>query len=201
MTRLRLLAAALAVLTTLAACSEKPQPPPEARTPVRDEMAELQETVRANPRDTDSWMHIADLYERGQAFEKEADALLKVLAIEPGRSFAHLKLGNTYNRLGRYEDAVASYLEAKKARPNDPVLYNNLAFSYGKLGRTKEQIAALRQAVALRPRYATARVNLGRALLHAGDRAGAQEQYEALRVFDETAADSLKGDLDGGRKP
>lgn len=201
MTRLRSLAAALTALTTLMACSEKPQPPPQAAAPVRDEMTLLQEAVRANPRDTDSWMHIADLYERALAFAQEAEALQKVLAIEPGRSFAHLKLGNTYNRLGRYQDAVASFLEAKKTRPEDPVLYNNLAFAYGKLGKAKEQIAALRQAVSLRPRYATARLNLGGALLRTGDRKGAEEQLAALREFDESAAASLKEQLDGGKKP
>jgi tetratricopeptide (TPR) repeat protein len=201
MTTLRCLAAALTAGLLLGACSEKAEPPPQAAAPVRDEMSYLLEAVQKNPKDTDSWMHIADLYERGQAWEKEADALLKVLAVEPGRNFAHLKLGNTWNRLGRYQDAVASFLEAKKARPNDPVLYNNLAFAYGKLGKSAEQIAALRQAISLRPSYATARLNLGSALLKKGDRRGAEEQLAALKEFDESAAAALKEELEGGRKP
>jgi tetratricopeptide (TPR) repeat protein len=191
----------LATFALLGACSEKPEPPRQATVPVRDEMSLLQEAVQRNPKDTDSWMHIADLHERGQAWQQEADALHKVLALEPGRSFAHLKLANTYNRLGRYQDAVASFLEAKKTRPEDPVLYNNLAFAYGRLGKSAEQIAALRQAVALRPRYSTARLNLGGALLKKGDRKGAEEQLAALREFDESAAASLKREIDGGAKP
>lgn len=197
----RCFTAALAALAFLVGCSERPEPPRQAAAPVVDEMTLLLEAVQKNPRDTDSWMHIADLYERAQAFEREADALQKVLSVEPGRSFAHLKLGNTYNRLGRHEAAVASFLEAEKSRPNDPVLYNNLAFAYGKLGKTREQIAALRRAVTLRPRYATARLNLGTALLKRGDRAGAEEQLAALREFDESAAASLKQVLGGEAQP
>jgi tetratricopeptide (TPR) repeat protein len=197
----RYLAAALAALALAGACSEKPEAPRQAAVPAKDQMAVLQEAVQKNPKDTDSWMHIADLMERGQAWQLEVEALQKVIAIEPGRSFAHLKLANTYNRLGRYDDAVASFLEAKKTRPDDPVLYNNLAFAYGKLGKGAEQVAALRKAVSLRPRYATARLNLGTALLKQGDRAGAEEQYQALNAFDGDAAASLKQELGGGKRP
>jgi Flp pilus assembly protein TadD len=196
----RTLVAALTTLALCGACSRQ-EPPPEPAAPVKDILVELQEAVQRNPKDTDSWMHLADLYERGQAFEREADALQKVLAIEPGRSYAHLKLGNTYNRLERYQDAVASYLVARKTRPNDPVLYNNLAFAYGKIGKPTEQIAALRQAISLRPRYSTARLNLGIVLLNNGDRKGAEQQLVALREFDQGAAASLQRELAGGRRP
>jgi len=197
----RHVASALAALALLGACGEKAEPPRQTIAPVRDELSLLQEAVQKNPNDTDSWMHIADLMERGQAWQLEVDALQKVLAVEPGRSFAHLKLANTYNRLGRYQDAVASFLEAKKTRPNDPVLFNNLAFAYGRLGKGAEQVAALRTAVSLRPRYSTARLNLGTALAKQGDRAGAEEQYAALREFDESAAAALRQQIDGGTRP
>lgn len=193
---------ALALAAVLAgACGKKEEPPPPAAAPVKDIFTELLETVRQNPQDVDSWMHLADLYERGKSFEKELEALHKVLELDPGRTFAHLKLGNTFNRLERYQEAVASFLEAKKARPDDPVLYNNLAFAYGKLGRPADQIAALRKAVSLRPRYATARLNLGTALAKSGDRAGGEEQYKALLEFDEAAAVALREALDGAKRP
>lgn len=195
MTGLRVLAA-LTMLTTLAACSEKPEPPRPAAAPVVDEMTLLLEAVQKNPRDLDSWMHIADLYERAQAFEKEADALQKVLAADPGRGYAHLKLANTYNRLGRHGEAIASFLQAKKYLPNNPMLYNNLGWTYGQVGKTQEQLQALRQAVSLRPRFATARLNLGVVLLRQGDRRGAQQQYDALQEFDEGAAATLKKEIE-----
>jgi tetratricopeptide (TPR) repeat protein len=195
-----LFAIALTALALVAACSEKSEPPRQAAAPVVDEMTLLLEAVRKNPRDTDSWMHIADLYERAQAFEQEADALQKVLAVEPGRGFAHLKLANTYNQLGRREEAIASFLQAKKYLPNNPMLYNNLGWTYGQVGKTKEQLQALRQAVSLRPRFATARLNLGLVLLKQGDRKGAQQQYEALQEFDEGAAAALKKEIEGGKR-
>ena len=145
--------------------------------------------------------HAFALIKRAGRWQVIESAERKVIAVEPGRDFAYVKLGNTYNRLARYQDAVAAFLTAEKSRPKDPVLYNNLAFAYGRLGKSREQIAALRRAVSLRPRYATARLNLGTALLKAGDRAGAQEQLAALREFDEPAAASLRQQLEGGKTP
>lgn len=192
-------AAALLALLLVGACTERKAPPPAAG-PVKGDVELLLEKAQKDPKDAESWFHIADLYERALQYPQEVDALQKVIAARPDMGFAHYKLGNTYNRLGKREEAIAAFLEAKKTLPKNPALYNNLGWTFGQVGRTKEQIEALRQAIALRPRYATARLSLGIVLLKQGDRAGAEAQLAALAAFDEGAAADLKKEIDARNK-
>jgi tetratricopeptide (TPR) repeat protein len=91
---------------------------------------------------------------------------------------------------------VTSFRTALKYFPKDPVLYNNLAVSYGKLGKTDDEIAFLEKAISLRPHYATARHNLGIAMLRMGKRGEALKQYDELSKFDTVVAASLKEEID-----
>jgi tetratricopeptide (TPR) repeat protein len=159
----------------------------------------LLDQVRTNPRDAGAWFHLADLYERANLYQEEADALEQVIALDPKMGYAYVKLGTTCNRLGAYQRAVESFERAEKYVARLPVLYNNLALSYGKLGKTDAQVAALRKAIALRPSYATAHYNLGMALLARGDREGARKEQRTLQDLDEGAAASLKKEIDAPR--
>ncbi len=185
---------ALAALGAALACSDPPPAPPPPAEPSDVEV--LREHLQKEPGDAAGWFHLSELYDRASLYQDEADALRRVVALDPGMGYAHFRLGTTYGRLGDHPAAVKSFLEAQRTFRDQPVLYNNLAYSYGKLGRTGEEIAALRKAIALRPRYATARFNLGKALLARGDRAGAEQQVRALAEFDEGAAASLQRELD-----
>lgn len=193
----------MAVMTSLLlmACSKEPEKTTE-QEPVSEKT--LFEEVKAqtikNPRDTEAWSHLADLYERSAMYREEADALQKVITIDPQRGYASVKLGNTYNRLGQYQEAIKSYTKAIKFFPKNPVLYNNLAISYSKVGKTDDEIAALQKAIALRPRYATARYNLGIALLKKGKRSEALIQYHEIETFDAGVATALKKEIDGKGK-
>jgi superkiller protein 3 len=185
----------------LLACSNEPE-----RTTKQEMVTEqtLYEEVKAqtikNPRDTEAWSHLADLYERSAMYREEADALQKVIAIDPKRGYALVKLGNTYSRLGQYQEAIKSYTKALKFFPKNPVLHNNLAIAYGKTGKADDEITALQKAIALRPRYATARYNLGIALLKKGRRSEALIQYHEIDKFDAGVATALKKEIDGKGK-
>ena len=198
-TRTAALGLALGLAVLAPACGGKGEEPREAApAPRQKEMFEiLRERVAANPADTDSWFHLADVYERAGSYELEVEALGKVLALTPERHGAWIKLGGAYNRLERWQEAADAYARARELRPDDPVLLNNQAYTLGKLGRTAEQIEALRRAVERRPSYAAARYNLGVVLLRSGDRAGAERQLAELRTFDEGAAAALGRELGG----
>ncbi len=192
------LVAMTAGMLLIAACSADPEPqrptPPAAME--KNLFQELKERTASDPRNTDAWFHLADLYEREGLFKEEADALLKVVALDPKNGYAHMKLGNAYGRLGLHEKAIASYRRAAPLIPGNPVLYNNLAVALGRTGRNDEEIMALKKAIALRPRYATARFNLGMVFLKKGDRALALEQYRELDRFDANTAASLKKEIE-----
>ncbi len=194
---MRLLIVAVMASLMITACSKEPE-----KTTKQEMVTEqtLYEEVRTqtikNPRDAEAWSHLADLYDRSQMYREEADALQKVIAIDPRRGYAFVKLGNAYSRLGQYQEAVKSYTRALKFFQKNPVLYNNLAIAYGKIGKADDEITALQKAIALRPRYATARYNLGIALLKKGRRSEALIQYHEIDKFDAGVATALKKEID-----
>ncbi len=198
---MRLLIVAVMASLMITACSKEPE-----KTTKQEMVTEqtLYEEVRTqtikNPRDAEAWSHLADLYDRSQMYREEADALQKVIAIDPRRGYAFVKLGNAYSRLGQYQEAVKSYTRALKFFQKNPVLYNNLAIAYGKIGKADDEITALQKAIALRPRYATARYNLGIALLKKGRRSEALIQYHEIDKFDAGVAAALKKEIDGKGK-
>jgi tetratricopeptide (TPR) repeat protein len=194
----------IAVMTSLLvmACNKEPEKTTKQEMVTEQTLYEEVKTQTIkNPGDTEAWSHLADLYERSQMYREEAEALQKVINIDPQRGgYAFVKLGNAYNRLGEYQEAIKSYTRALKLFKKNPVLYNNLAIAYGKLGKTDDEIMALEKAIALRPRYSTARYNLGIALLKKGKRSYALTQYHKLEAFDAGVAAALKKEIDGRGK-
>jgi tetratricopeptide (TPR) repeat protein len=196
---MKLLIRVLMACLLLTACSKEPE---KSTEPAAEKtlFEEVKTQTVTNPKDAEAWTHLADLCERSEMYREEADALQKVIALDPQRGYTFVKLGNTYNRLGQYQDAIKSYARAITFFPKNPVLYNNLAISYGKVGKTDEEITALQKAVALRPRYSTARYNLGIALLKKGKRSEALIQYHELDIFDAGVAAALKKEIDRKEK-
>ncbi len=191
----------LIILTMLTACSKDNERPSVQIAPQKSDIQVLRERVASNPRDTDAWFHLADLYDRAGMYPEEVDALKKVIALKPKEiGYAYEQLGTAYNRLGKYREAIKPFLKAGKYSPKNPVIYNNLAASYGMVGKTNEQIAALEKAISLRPHYATARYNLGVVLLNKGRRAEALKQYNEIKKFDEGTAQALKKEIDAKGK-
>ena len=194
---MRLLIMVLMTSLLLISCSKEQEKTTEQEpTAEKTLFEEVKTQTIKNPKDAEAWSHLADLYERSAMYREEADALQKVIAIDPQRGYAYVKLGNTYSRLGQYQEAIKSYTRAITFFPKNPVLYNNLAIAYGKVGKTDDEITALQKAIALRPRYATARYNLGMALLKKGKRSEALIQYHEIDKFDTSVATALKKEID-----
>ena len=180
----------------LFSCTDKKE---QAAPPASSEINrfnELRDQTTKNPKDAEAWYNLSDLYERSEMYRETVDALQKVIALDPQRGYSYVKLGNAYNRLGQYQEAIQSYTKAITFFPKNPVLYNNRAISYGRLGKTDDEIIGLQKAIALRPRYATARYNLGVALLKKGRRSEALAQYHELDAFDAGVATALKMEID-----
>src|SRR5512144_2900406 len=89
----------------LGGCSGEEQEKRTERPLVQtDPLAEVNEELARDSRNADAWYRLADLHEQAGRYAEEADALAKVLSIDPKRGSAYLKLGTAYNRLGRYAD-------------------------------------------------------------------------------------------------
>ncbi len=158
--------------------------------------AELKQKLDQNPNDVDALYHLADLYNREAQYAEAIETYKKVLKLKPDLGYVYLKMGTAYDRLNKPEEAIATLKKAAKYMPNYAVVYNKRGVAYGNSGKINEEIAALKKAIKLRPNYSSARYNLGATYLKTGNRKAAMQEYEALKKFDEGAAEALRKEID-----
>ena len=154
-------------------------------------LAEFAKVVQEDPKDTRTWLKMAELHaKRGAAdqateiylktgelyteqgfFQKAVAVYKNVLKLSPNYVQGHFKLAEVFKRLGLVSDAVHQYEMA--------------AFTYQKTGRPTEALGALRAIVELTPDNVVSRIKLA----ELASQAGATE--EAIQEF-ARAADQLK---------
>ncbi len=154
-------------------------------------LAEFAKVVQEDPKDTRTWLKMAELHaKRGAAdqateiylktgelyteqgfFQKAVAVYKNVLKLSPNYVQGHFKLAEVFKRLGLVSDAVHQYEMA--------------AFAYQKAGRPTEALGALRAIVELTPDNVVSRIKLA----ELASQAGATE--EAIQEF-ARAADQLK---------
>ena len=154
-------------------------------------LTEFQRAAAEDPKDTRTWLRIAEIHvKRGdnepatqvylktadlyveQGFFQRAVAVYKnVLKLTPGHTDAHFKLADVYKQLGLFSDAAQQYDQAASA------LQRN--------GRLKEAMGALAQIVEMNPDQVMSRVKLAELAAQAG------QNEDALREWSR-AADQLE---------
>jgi len=154
-------------------------------------LAEFAKVVQDDPKDTRTWLKMAELHaKRGAAdqateiylktgelyteqgfFQKAVAVYKNVLKLSPNYVQGHFKLAEVFKRLGLVSDAVHQYEMA--------------AFAYQKTGRPTEALGALRAIVELTPDNVVSRIKLA----ELASQAGATD--EAIQEF-ARAADQLK---------
>jgi tetratricopeptide (TPR) repeat protein len=150
-------------------------------------LAEFQRAAQEDPKDTRTWLRIAEIHvKRGegsqatqvylktadlyveQGFFQRAVAVYKnVLKLTPGHTDAHFKLADVYKQLGLFSDAATQY--------------DHAATALQKAGRLKEAMNALAQIVEMNPDQVMARVKLAELASQAG------QTEEALREWGRAA--------------
>jgi tetratricopeptide (TPR) repeat protein len=154
-------------------------------------LAEFAKVVQEDPKDTRTWLKMAELHaKRGAAdqateiylktgelyteqgfFQKAVAVYKNVLKLSPSYVQGHAKLAEVFKRLGLISDAVQQYELA--------------AFAYQKTGRPAEALGSLRAIVELTPDNVVSRIKLA----ESASQSGATE--EAIQEF-ARAADQLK---------
>lgn len=204
MSMIRLLSVVILVSAFLPALSCKKEepasekaPPQQALNPYSSESVfdEVKKKLQENPNDLDALYHLADLYDRNAQYQEAIEAYKKVIQLKPDMGYAYFKMGTAYDRLNQPSEAINALKKAIKHMPNYAVAYNNLGVAYGKLEKHNDEIAALKKAITLRPTYSSARYNLGVTYLKTGNRKAAMQEYEALKKFDEGAAEALMKEI------
>jgi tetratricopeptide (TPR) repeat protein len=161
-------------------------------------LAELAGVVQEDPKDTRTWLKMAEIYARRGAIEQARDIYVRtgdiyceqgflqkavavyknVLKLAPGLPEGHLRLGEVYRRLGLVADALQQ-LELGAA-------------ALQRAGRAGEALPALRAMVELHPENVVSRIKLAESASQAGaideavgEFANAAEQLKAQGRGDE----------------
>jgi tetratricopeptide (TPR) repeat protein len=154
-------------------------------------LAEFARVVQEDPKDTRTWLKMAEIYARRGANDQARDIYLRtgelyveqgflqkaiavyknVIKLGPGLAVGHLRLGDVYQRLGLVSDAL-QHLELGAA-------------ALQKAGRTADALPALRQIVELHPENVVSRIRLAESASQAG------AVHEAVQEF-AAAAEQLK---------
>jgi len=110
---------------------------------------------------------------------EEAEASLRE-AVRLKRDFAnaHSNLASVLDYLGRFDEAEASARTALRLQPEHALALSNLGYILYHLGRTAEAQASYRAALRLRPDAAEWHVDLGLALLLAGEFEEGWKEFE-----------------------
>jgi arylsulfatase A-like enzyme/tetratricopeptide (TPR) repeat protein len=124
-------------------------------------------------------LKLAESRIEAKRFDEAERALKEVLAKKPGLALAQFNLGLVYEGQGRNEKAIESYEAELSTNPKAYRAAFNAAKLLQKSGRTGEAVAHFRKVVEIEPTFGTGQLYLAKALLDAGDLAGAEQWARA----------------------
>jgi predicted TPR repeat methyltransferase len=116
---------------------------------------------------------------RRDDLDAAAEALERVLQVDPEHAAGHYQLGNVRRDQGRREDAERHFSRAVALSPQHAEAHNNLGVIHELAGRAEPAIASYRRAVQVKPTLTQAYLNLGRLLMQIGRREEAADCYRA----------------------
>ena len=137
-----------------------------------------------NTEDVEAWYMLSNINGMLGDMDEAGTCSLRVLALQPEHSQAHLNLGNVLCHQEKYDDAILHYKTALRLNPSLAALCNNnLGILYKMTGRLEEAISHFREAVRLNPNLAEAYSNLGNIYSDKGLLEQALESsHEAVRL-------------------
>jgi len=112
-------------------------------------------------------------------FDEAERALKQALEKKPGLASAQFNLGLAYEGQGRIEKAIESYEAELSTNPKAFRAAFNAAKLLQRSGRTREAVTHFRRVVEIEPTFGTGQLYLAKALLDAGDLAGAEQWARA----------------------
>jgi arylsulfatase A-like enzyme/Tfp pilus assembly protein PilF len=112
-------------------------------------------------------------------FDEAERALKAALEKKPGLALARFDLGLVYEGQGQIDKAIESYEAELSTNPKAYRAAFNAAKLWQRKGRMKEAVAMFRKVAEIEPTFGTGQLFLAKALLDAGDLAGAEQWARA----------------------
>ena len=111
-------------------------------------------------------------------------ALERAVKLDPDLLKARLRLGRAYYDLNRHDLALQQFQTIARKNPRYPWIHSSLAVVYMNAGAVDSAVQALQTELRNYPDHHSARLELGEALLKAGDTAQAVEHLLQLKEED-----------------
>ena len=118
-------------------------------------------------------------------------ALERAVALDPGLLKARLRLGRAYYDLNRHDLALEQFEAIARKNPRYPWIHSSLAVVHMNAGAVDSAVQALQTEIRNYPDHHSARLELGEALLKAGDSQLASEHLLQLKEQDVSPADRV----------
>lgn len=119
----RLLIICVTSLFLLTGCQQNEVP--KMRTPspaeagrAQNQILQLQEIVRQNPKNLSAWIQLGDISMDSSRFYEAIDAYQKVLALDEKNVNVRVDLGTCYRSIGKPDKAAEEYRQAIAINPN-----------------------------------------------------------------------------------
>ncbi len=150
---------------------------------LRRAIEQYEKIVAIDPKDFESYLHLAQLYRVGRESVKAEKALKAALALDSNSDEALTELAALYAELGDTAGAIEVLQRAAEKRPNSKILAT-LGGAYEQANQNDKAIEALQKAVQLDHTNLEARRSLARNLMLAEQYDKALEQYQSLAQGD-----------------
>jgi tetratricopeptide (TPR) repeat protein len=118
-------------------------------------------------------------------------ALERAVELDPDLLEARLRLGRAYYDLNRHDLALEQFEAIARKNPRYPWIHSSRAVVYMNAGDVDSAVQALQAELRNFPDHHSARLELGEALLKAGDTARAAEHLVRLKEEDVSPADRV----------
>jgi cytochrome c-type biogenesis protein CcmH/NrfG len=127
----RMLIVCIAFFFLLASCQKKEESKMRTLSPakaerVQNQILQLQEIVRQNPRNLSAWIQLGDISMDSSRFYEAIGAYQKALALDEKNVNVRVDLGTCYRSIGKPDKAVEEYRKAIAINPNHINAHRNL---------------------------------------------------------------------------
>lgn len=155
-------------------------------------MTAYRKALEYKPRGAWALFGMGDVYfEISKKYETAADYYRQGLAVESDNASALYRLGYAYNDMGQYNRAIEALDRSRQLKPDWVINMNELGYAYKQLKRYDEAADVLREAVATDRDNQLAHYYLGQVYVIAGNRAGANGEYQELQRLNSDYAAKL----------
>lgn len=142
-----------------------------------DAEEEYKKALDIDSASSDAVTALANLYMRGQQFEKAEDMLRKLVVTHPQDAVAHMQLGRVLAASGKNDEASTELETALKIAPNDPAATRELAELYMKADKYDKAETAYRALVAANPKDFDLHERLGQVCMKLRKFSDAQREF------------------------